>query len=123
MFVVAYNVLINILINESGSITPTEKPATKCEIKYRKVGCFKDDTKEPRPLPEMIMTDRDEESPVTSGKTIEWKAWDKYVPDVVCRCAQKALDKKYSIFGIQSHGKLINIQYTICCFEYNTHFL
>ena len=59
----------------------------------------------PRPLPELIMTDRPEPvTPVWSGKEIDWMDWDTYLAELVCRCAKKAAEKKYSVFGVQHFG-------------------
>lgn len=78
----------------------------KCNVQYDKLGCFKDLKVAPRPLPDLILTDRDTTSPVYSGVSIDWGNWDTYLTGLVCRCAQKAAEAKiYQYFGIQSHGK------------------
>ena len=50
-----------------------------CTVNYTKLGCFKDDRKKSRPLPELLSTDRDSRSKVFSGKTIDWNNWDTYM--------------------------------------------
>ena len=75
-----------------------------CPVKYNKLGCFKDDMKNPRPLPLLLFTDRDSKSPVYSNKEIDWKNWDTYIKDLVCRCAKAAEEKKFSLFGLQNSG-------------------
>ncbi|XP_022796155.1 uncharacterized protein LOC111334626 [Stylophora pistillata] len=88
----------------SSSVTPN--PATPgCTVNYTKLGCFKDDRKKPRPLPELLFTDRDSRSKVFSGKTIDWNNWDKYMIDLVCRCAKAAKVKKYNYFSLQHFGE------------------
>ena len=69
-----------------------------------KKGCFKDDQKPPRPLPNYILTDRDSSSKIYSGKEIDWGNWVNYLPDFVCRCAQLAKSKNFKFFGIQYYG-------------------
>lgn len=76
-----------------------------CPTKFTRVGCFKDSMIEPRPLPQLLMTDRDSSSHMFSGKPIHWGNWDAYFPDLICRCAEKAKAKGYNVFGIQHYGK------------------
>ncbi|CAH3199325.1 unnamed protein product, partial [Porites evermanni] len=61
-----------------------------CAISYAKIGCFKDDRTNPRPVPVLVFTDRDNSSNVWSGKTIDWSNWDTYIVDLVCRCANES---------------------------------
>lgn len=87
-------------------------------MSYTKLGCFIDDKKKPHPLPELMFTDRDTNSRVSSGKTVDWNNWDKYIVDVVCRCAKAASAKEYSHFSIQYYGTVLllvnNKQHSIC---------
>ena len=46
-------------------------------------------------------------SPKFSGIKVNWGEWDKYLNDIVCRCAAKAKEKKYSLFGVQNYGNSI----------------
>ena len=78
----------------------------ECAIVYRKVGCFKDDMISPRPLPKLLLTDRDLESAVSSNNSIDWDNWNDYLHDIVCRCAKAAKQHKYKYFGIQYYGIL-----------------
>ena len=79
--------------------------AATCHIKYEALGCYHDNMQNPRPLPELIMTDRDPWHPSRSGKTIEWKKWDSYMMDLICRCAAKTTEKGYTFFGLQFYGE------------------
>jgi len=80
---------------------------SKCNVQYEKLGCFKDSKVAPRPLADLILTDRDTSSPVYSGGKISWGTWNTYLTDLVCRCAQKAAEAGiYQYFGIQNHGGL-----------------
>ncbi len=69
------------------------------------VGCYKD-LKNVLPLPELILTDRDPSSRAYSGQTIDWNNWDTYMPDFICRCAEKANEMKRTIFGLENYGKV-----------------
>lgn len=51
-----------------------------------------------------------------SGIKVNWGEWDKYLNDIVCRCAAKAKEKKYSLFGVQNYGNSI---YTVDLFPCN----
>ncbi|XP_028515478.1 uncharacterized protein LOC114575226 [Exaiptasia diaphana] len=71
-----------------------------CNIGYNKVGCFKDDSKQPRPLKERLFVDS-----LNSGYEIDWGSWNDYMVDLVCRCAEVAAAKKHDYFGIQNFGE------------------
>ena len=75
---------------------------------YYKIGCYKD--KSPRPLPELLFTDRDKSSPKYSGHPVDWSNWNSYLKQVVGRCAAAARDKDYEHFGVQFYGE----QWTCC---------
>ena len=77
---------------------------------YQKLGCYSDDQKVPRPLPSLILTDRDPTSPVFSNRKIDWGNWDSYISDLACRCAEKAADNGYNFFGLQFYGKSFGIR-------------
>ena len=80
----------------------------RCSVQFTPVGCFNDKQQEHgRPLPELLITDRDMKSPKFSGIKVNWGEWDKYLNDIVCRCAAKAKEKKYSLFGVQNYGKSV----------------
>jgi len=78
-------------------------------VKYHKLGCYKDDGKNPRPLPKLLLTDRDPKSPVFSSIRVDWGKWDSYMSDLVCRCAEKAAENNYRFFGLQYYGKYFAI--------------
>ena len=78
-----------------------------CQVTFEKKGCFKDDQKPPRPLPNYILTDRDSSLKIYSGKEIDWGNWVNYLPDFVCRCAQLAKSKNFKFFGIQYYGMFL----------------
>ena len=78
---------------------------TACPAKYTKLGCFKDDMNSPRPLPELLFTDRDKSVKKYSNISIDWDNWNSYINDLVCRCAKEAKDRNYAHFSIQFYGK------------------
>lgn len=81
----------------------------RCSVPFTPVGCFNDRQQQHgRPLPELLITDRDMKSHKFSGITVNWGEWDKYLNDIVCRCAEKAKEKNYSLFGVQNYGKCID---------------
>ena len=78
---------------------------TECGLQYEKVGCYKDMHRSQRPLPFFVMNDRDVYHQHFSGKLVDWRNWDVYVPDLACRCAKKAKAKGWTFFGLQFYGK------------------
>lgn len=61
------------------------------QIAYEKLGCFKDNRADPRPLPELL-------ADLTSE--VDW-----YDPSkVVKKCARLTSEKGYKVFGLQSFG-------------------
>lgn len=73
-----------------------------CPVKFERMGCYKDAH---RPLNDYILTDRDYNHPAFSGQFIDWNNFETYLPDLSCRCAQKAATKGYNTFGIQYYGE------------------
>ncbi|PFX20415.1 uncharacterized protein LOC111336924 [Stylophora pistillata] len=76
-----------------------------CEIDFERIGCFKDNKRNPRPLPEYEMTDRESRLKIYSGQPIDWRNWDVYLPRFVCRCAKLAKEKGFKTFGVQYYGE------------------
>lgn len=70
---------------------------TACPAIYTKIGCFRDDMRSPRPLPELKAK--------YSNIPIDWNNWDTYMTDLVCRCAKEAKVRNYAFFSIQYYGK------------------
>ena len=79
----------------------------KCDVTFVPVGCFNDKHGSPRPLPREILNDRDSSRSTFSGQYIQWKNWDNYLPDFICRCAKKAAKNNYKIIGVQYYGKVL----------------
>lgn len=51
-----------------------------------------------------MMTDREPRLKIYSGQSIDWRNWDVYLPEFVCRCAKLAKLKGHSTFGVQYYG-------------------
>ncbi|XP_057304151.1 uncharacterized protein LOC130641387 isoform X2 [Hydractinia symbiolongicarpus] len=84
------------------------KIADCCNIPYKRLGCFKDLGQDPRPMPEMLFTDRNPDSKLYSGKPVHGLDFQGYVTDLICRCAKSALEKKYTHFSIQDFGQCLS---------------
>ena len=80
---------------------------------FDKVGCFGDKLSKPRPLPRMIFTDKEINSPVYSGVPLDWAKWNEYIIGLACRCADAASQMGYSYFSLQSYGKRAIIMFGI----------
>ena len=42
---------------------------------------------------------------------IDWNDWENYLPGFVCRCAKKAKDLGYDLFGVQFFGKFYSYRH------------
>ncbi|XP_066936875.1 uncharacterized protein [Clytia hemisphaerica] len=76
-----------------------------CFVQYRSIGCFHDDQANPRPLPELILTERDPSHRAWNGKMIDWHNWNTYHKEFICRCAAKAKELNYAFFSTQFYGE------------------
>ena len=56
-----------------------------------------------------MMTDREPRLKIYSGQSIDWRNWDVYLPEFVCRCAKLAKIKDHSTFGVQYYGVYLTI--------------
>lgn len=76
-----------------------------CPVKYTKVGCYNDKRKaSKRAMGDLLFQDR-KKGKSFSGQKIDWKHWDTYLPDLVCRCAEAASNRGFVFFGIQFYGE------------------
>lgn len=80
--------------------------ATCPKINFERVGCF-GDKHQPfaRPLPDYLFNDRDPSIDNFSGRRIDWRAWDIYLPEFACRCAEAAKKANHTFFGVQFYGE------------------
>ena len=83
-------------------------PFAFCPVTFKRKGCYKDRHDDIKPLPELLFTDRDSSSRLFSGTTIASKDWGNYILKLICRCAEQANQKRFSFFGIQQYGRLID---------------
>ncbi|XP_068717696.1 uncharacterized protein [Montipora capricornis] len=79
-------------------------PQFSCDVDFETIGCFKDKPIK-RVLPHYIYNERDPSTKTYGGRKIDWFNWNKYVPGFACRCAQKAKELGYDLFGLQSYGE------------------
>ena len=80
------------------------------EVGYRRLGCYRDNWQEDRPLPHLLFTDRDELSAVYSGNKYTKENFDRpYLEDLVVRCASRARKLGYSVFGIEKFGMSVHV--------------
>ncbi|KAK3728149.1 hypothetical protein QZH41_019468 [Actinostola sp. cb2023] len=76
-----------------------------CNLKLDGLGCYADrHQKGARPLPLYFLTDRDASLDISS-KIIDWRNWDVYMPELACRCANKAKELGHNTFGLQYYGE------------------
>ena len=76
-----------------------------CFTQFENVGCYADKQLSPRPVPDLIFTDIDKDSPKYSGNEAKLGELDTYLGDVLCRCAEQAQELGYQHFAVQNHGK------------------
>ena len=75
------------------------------KVGFKRLGCYKDNWQEHRPLPQLLFTDLDELSPLYSGKKYDKKNFDRsYLDDLVERCASKSKLLGYDVFGVEKFG-------------------
>lgn len=75
-----------------------------CDVDFLTIGCYRDKTNQ-RALPKYIYNERDPSVPTYGGRRIDWMNWNQYFPGFVCRCAQKAQEWGYDLFGVQFYGE------------------
>ncbi len=72
------------LINQT-MFSKVQFPFVQGEISYEDIGCYKDSGAVPRPLPELLFTDRDPKDKVYSGIPIHGQDFEDYTMDLLCR--------------------------------------
>ncbi|XP_058946050.2 uncharacterized protein [Pocillopora verrucosa] len=75
-----------------------------CQVSFKPLGCFKDKS-HARALPHYIYNERDDSIANYGGQKIDWNDWENYLPGFICRCAKKAKDLGYDLFGMQHFGE------------------
>lgn len=80
---------------------------TECNgIKFTRVGCYKDNPKAVRTLPQLVLTYRDPGSKVYTGEEIDWLDYEEFFDEYICKCAKKVVSKGYRVLGLQYYGKI-----------------
>ena len=77
-----------------------------CSVRFERIGCFNDKRDSSRLLPSYLLNDIDEQLQSFSGQLIDWENWYEHLPDFACRCAKRALEKGWRLFGIQFWGEI-----------------
>lgn len=81
-----------------------------CDVEYKEIGCYKDNYwRPPRPIPDMLSTEADKYHSLNNGHQILWYKWNKYFPQMICRCAKETFQRKWDTFGVQNYGKYMRI--------------
>ncbi|XP_031556840.1 uncharacterized protein LOC116293538 isoform X2 [Actinia tenebrosa] len=75
-----------------------------CDVRFKPIGCYRDNLANDRPMPELLMSDVDSTSLKYNDNPMDYKRWNDYLPNLVCRCARAANRKGYSHFGLQDLG-------------------
>lgn len=75
-----------------------------CDVDFKTIGCYKD-THHHRALPHYIYNERDPSTNNYGGRKIDWFNWNTYYPGFACRCAHRAKQLGYDLFGLQFYGE------------------
>ncbi|KAK3726389.1 hypothetical protein QZH41_016254, partial [Actinostola sp. cb2023] len=75
-----------------------------CSVSYKTLGCFADSMGD-RVLPNYIYNERDSTVSNYGNRDIEWYNWEKYMAGFSCRCAKRAKQLGYDLFGMQFYGE------------------
>merc|ERR1719421_1873053 len=79
-----------------------KKKKFSCNLKFNRVGCYKDKGKKQRPLGNYIMKDVKMSGLQKKSATSRSSVFDNTLGDFACRCANEALDRGNAVFGIQN---------------------
>lgn len=68
---------------------------------YKRLGCFKqligNDSTNPFPEPQVLFNE-------TLESRTKYSEWDVYLPTLICRCAKKAMEAKFTHFAVSDLG-------------------
>ncbi|XP_073246804.1 uncharacterized protein [Porites lutea] len=93
-----------ILLNDIRAATNLCEDPEGCGVLFKPLGCFRD-RRNDRTLPHYIYNERDKSIANYGGRLIDWVNWGNYLPGFICRCAQKAKELGYDLFGVQFYGE------------------
>ncbi|XP_031574769.1 uncharacterized protein LOC116308482 [Actinia tenebrosa] len=74
----------------------TNHPDYDCQVKFTKVGCFADKQSPPRPLKDLLFTEKDQSDLLNRKHDMKRK---------VCRCAEEAKRREFTVFGLQFYDE------------------
>ena len=98
-------------------------PYVSAGIEYNRLGCYRDNWQEVRPLAELLFTDRNETSPRYSGKKYIRKNFNRlYLDDLIQRCASQSKKLSYQVFGIENFGTNTLIQLPLVLSDITNHY-
>lgn len=86
---------------ETADAAPIAK-AYECNLKFKRVGCYADNSKKEKPLRSFIMTDADLGPSSKKGKLPKGDKFNSHLPKFACKCANEAINSGNAIFGIQN---------------------
>jgi len=76
-----------------------------CQMDVQPIGCYKDITHSLRALPELLVSHRDETSPVFSNLFFQWKKGGESIKKLLCECVAKARQRGMPYVGLQNFGE------------------
>jgi len=79
-----------------------EAPEFACNLKFKRVGCYADQSKKEKPLRSFIMTDADLGTTSKKGKLPKGEKFNSELPKFACKCANEAINSGNAIFGLQN---------------------
>ena len=80
---------------------------------HKRLGCYRDNRQQQRPLHHLLFTDREESSPKYSGIKYTKEIYDRrYLDYLIKRCALECKKFGYEVFGIEKFGMNSND----CCY-------
>eukprot|EP00794_Sanderia_malayensis_P010759 gene10759-11909_t len=90
---------------QRGSNATLQAAVVMCNINFTKVGCFNDFGIIPKPLPVKLLEDKNTGFSASGINSNNKAAWDTFLPDFICRCANAARERKFWTFGIQNYDE------------------
>lgn len=85
--------MLGVLCRLTNVAAGAASPHVSCNRTYKKLGCFKANSK---PLDTLLITDR--------GK-VDWENWEAYVHSLACRCTEATRKRGFTHFGLQNFGE------------------
>jgi len=96
-------ILLQYSITGVSALCGLDLPHTTCERNYEKVGGFIE--RDDRVLSDLLVNDRDCTSDRNDGHRLDWNQFEQSIHSLACRCAEKAKEKGFKVFGLQFFGE------------------